>query len=289
MYQLIKRKEINLTPVSAASILETNEYEQQRVLRPARVAMLRRCMQDGTFLTGYIALAKCLYNGGKTVLLNGQHQCNAVLQEGKNIPAIHEMYLCESPEDTALLYRQFDNTPSRSLNDIARPEAAAFGIEWPLQVVGLVISAATILEKAKHLSKNEKLGLLKPYRVAGAFVANILSPDNVLHRSVKHLTRAAVIASMIITWRKNPQDAFYFWTKIRDGEILKKNMPEYKLREYLTHCNLSTPRSYSIKSSGNVVTTHEIMSKCITAWNAYRKKTSTDLKYYMDKPIPRAI
>ena len=289
MFKLVQRKDIVLNPKTATNILKCNNYIDQRRLDQKSVNVLRKAIKEGVFLTGHVALARCNYNGSKVVMVNGQHQCHAVIDEGATVTVAKEDYSCESPEDLALLYRQFDNHKARSITDGAKPEATSLGIEWPMRVVTLVIAAASILDNKTRYNKNERIPLLRLYLREGSFVASILCPDNKLHEASLHIARSSVIAIMMRTWRKNQSEAELFWNQVRDGENLKKHMAVYKLRDWLTRIKVNgNARSRTPVERGGA-SNHEVMAKCITAWNAYRRNLTTDLKYYADKDLPRLI
>ena len=89
---------------------------------------------------------------------------------------------------------------------------------------------------------------------------------------------------MFVTWAKHQHQARTFWTKVRDGGQLKVGAPEYRLREYLLRVVMN-PGARS-----TFVSTREIYAKCVVAWNAFRRKQRTDLKYYPSaKELPTAV
>lgn len=288
MFKKISKELEVLTVKKAEAFLECNTFQDQRKVRPKWVAELSSIIKNGEFLTGEIAIARLNYNGCCHVLVNGQHQSLAVLQCGIPVDIVLEKYSCDDPEDLALLYRQFDNHARRSLANVSKPEASAIGLKWPPRIVSLIITAASILENKTTVSKNEKVKLLYEYKDSGGFVAGIIAPDNSVMDEAKHLIRGAVAAAMIQTWRKNHSDAETFWTQVRDGEELKRSMPSYKLRNYLLGIVMTCSTRTSAHLNGSI-TIHEVMSKSITAWNAFRKSITTDLKYYIDKPTPKVM
>jgi hypothetical protein len=79
-----------------------------------------------------------------------------------------------------------------------------------------------------------------------------------------------------------------FWKQVRDGEGLTRSMPSHKFREYLMTHNYGVGRGTQ-GAPGHVVSFHEMVSKGVTAWNAFRKGKTTDLKYFPGKPIPEAL
>ncbi len=167
--------------------------------------------------------------------------------------------------DLSHLYRQFDNHATRSLGDITKPEADALGLSWPLRVTQVILSAALILDSARYVPKIDKVEYLRKYLKQGDFVAAVL--PKVL-RDYRHMMRNSVVAVMIQSWEKSHERAYEFWFKVRDGENqAKKTMPAYKLRESLRN----VVAGLSKHNARQMASQHEIMAKCITAWNAYRR------------------
>jgi hypothetical protein len=279
--KLIARKFITLDEDKAKQFLAINTYPAQRPKSEKQITNIINAIIEDRFVDGDIALATLMYNGGQTVLVNGQHQSNAVLRCKIPVTVAYKHYQVDSPEDLAFLYRQFDQHKDRSLSDVARPEAHALGINWSSRIVNLLIGAAALKDRKRDQGKQEKVLLLRKYLKAGEALLDIL-----VGVEGKHLRRATVVAAMLMAWEKNQEQTIKFWTDVRNGENLKKTMPAYKLREYLLSVNLSMRGVQNAKRS---VPEREVLVRAIAAWNAFRKGESTALKYFADKPIPRAI
>lgn len=292
MFKFIKREIIKVTVAVAEDFLTKNTYESQRLLRETHVQELVWCLVGGTFTTGSIAISKNIFSRSE-VLVNGQHQCHAVIKSGIPMIALYEQYECQNPVDLSSLYGNFDNFAPRSLANIAKPEANALNLLWSGKIISKMITAAIMIENLKKgvnicnnwMNKNEKVGLLKHYIKEGEFINEMLAGKN--SEKSKHLMRGAVIAAIIMTWRKDNYNAEKFWKAIRDGEHLTSEMPTHKLRDYLMYVSISRGRGSS--TGKQLVSEHEMISKCITAWNAFRKTELTTLRYSPGKPIPKAI
>jgi len=282
MHQLLSRGISTINEKNAVNLLTLNTLPGQRFLRPRHIKYLSECISNGTFLTGDIATVRMDFDHGTEVLINGQHQLTAVILAKKPIEVVLEKYACDSEADLSLLYRQFDNHATRSLGDITKPEAIALGLEWPLRITYLILSAAILINHANDMPKAKKIEYLKQYLKQGSFVVSVLPK---VIAEYQHMFRKAVIAAMILTWEKSHEKSYDFWLKVRDGENLKREMPSYRLRNYLQKIVAGDSRH----TSRSMATPHEILSKCITGWNAFRKEQTTDLKYYPDKPIPKPI
>jgi len=287
MFQLIEKKLREITPDMAEEFLNANIYAGQRPIRKKHLRVLSEAIESGVFLTGNIALAKQGWNGGDHMLANGQHQCEAVIATGKPIVAVVEEYQCKTPQDFAMLYRQFDNNAVRSLAEIAIPEAAALNVQWSKRLISVLLAAISFLEGHIGMHKNERVTYLKKYLKEGNFVQEIIGCAN--PSEIAHMKRSPVIAAMISTYRKCASDAETFWEEVRDGEHLSGASPSFKLRNYLLTTSISFGRGVNANSLNAAAGVKEIYSKCIVAWNAYRTSGRTTLKYFADKEIPKAV
>ncbi len=275
MIKLREKREVSkLTPDLAKQWLQYNTYEIQRPENPIHTQNLISDMRDGLFRFGEVAFA---FLNGDRVMINGQHVCNAVLKSDITVDYVLEEFDVDDGLDLSTLFRKFEIL-TRSLKQMVKVEAHELGIEYPLWLSALIVSAATIdrLSKGRKrtrfnvplftgggMSKDTRVGFLKEYIEEGNFLFGILGQTRG-SLLVKHLTRAAVVYAMIKTYHSNPKDSYLFWCRIRDGENLTKDMPEMKLREYLseTYANSRFP--------GKGASNHKYIVKCNKAWNACR-------------------
>lgn len=283
MYELIEKPSLQtINAKRAKELLELNTMECQRNLKLSHVEMLKRKMSEKLFRVGSIAIAK---NGksNSEIIVNGQHTLTACAEGGFTIQAFFERYKYHTAEDLSLLYQQFDpSSAGRRLGDLVKVEAHALGLHWPERICSLVVSGAVLITGAgSKLAADQKAGLLQQYIREGEFINEIMGGGDSLH-----MQRQGVAASMIRTWQKNKSGANEFWTKVRDGELIRKNDPESHLRTFLlTH----RPSLGNQGTSPNriLVHHHEYMYRCITAWNAYRRGVQLNVfKYLKDYPIP---
>lgn len=277
---LRKIKEID--EYCAAELLEHNTHIGQRPKDDAWVSILIGEILDGNFLTGSIALALLKYDNNRKVMVNGQHQCSAVIKCVEPISVVYEEYECTSPSDLSNLYSRFDNHRARSLGHVLIPEAAALGIDWKRSIVRLVVSAAVLREDGSAdksiVSKNVKRSYLSKYLKEGAFINHILK-DGI---TCAHMMRAPVVRAMMSTWVKNKSKADEFWIAVKDGASLPTGHPALVLRNYLLTTGLTKART--LKSS--IATSREMYVKSIHAWNAFVIGKSTGLKYFDNAPAP---
>jgi hypothetical protein len=256
-------------------------------------------MTNGLFRFGEIGFA--VMNGTKDILINGQHVCSAVVESGITVPCILERFNIKNDIELSEAFRQFEILP-RSLSDMVKVEANALRLTWPLRISSLIVSAAAIevgsqkklgtlaspgsvggrksfTKTSKYMSKDDKVKLLKLYLNEGAFLYSIVRNT----KTDKHLMRSSVALIMIQTWRKDHDDAYRFWTRVRDGENLTRDMPEMRLREFLIETRVVIKQAAYMARH---VKPHEYAYRCASAWNAFRTNRPTRLSYYPDKAIP---
>ena len=294
---LIERRKVELDPELAAHFLTFNTWGTQRPVREGHVQHLANKMNNGLFRYGNVAFA--VRDDGKSFMINGQHVCNATIVSKETYPCELEKYKLNTDMDIAEAFRQFEILP-RSLQDHIRDESMALKLTWPLRISSIIVSAA-IMEAGgqkmlgcsgpsskgtkKYMNKEDKVKLLGSHLKEGAFVADILTINGTKVGSdiAKHLKRAAVIYVMMGTWRKNVMDAGVFWTRVRDGENLRKTMAEMKLREFLLKTNMAVRGS---AFASRKVTPHEYAYRCALAWNSFRTNKNTNLAYHAGNNIP---
>jgi len=284
MYKFITSEIATISPKEATSLLKYNVYPGQRGIKKQHVADLANRMQKGMFTVGSVCLAHYL-NGDNGqpmfVLMDGQHTLNAVIKSDSNINVVIERVSCKDSKDLALLYQQKDGGVSRSLQDYVVAEKNALNINWPTATASLIVAAVAIINNYTHQSKAKKIELLEQYIPDGEFIIDILGDKRSISNA--HLWRAPVISTMILTYRSDQGSAEVFWKKVRSGEMLMNDDPQFVLRNFLVSHN--RVNNVYIKP---VATQHEFMYKCIYSWNAYMKQKKVKIiKYIPSYPLPK--
>lgn len=282
MFKEQSTKIIWVDPVQAKEFLKLNTFEGQRKINPRHVKKLEKEIMDGTFRVAEIATAVEHFNGRNKVLMNGQQTCTAIINTGKKVKALYEVYDTFTPSDVSLLFRKFDNNFVRTLGQKALVEARSLGINWPFKTISLVTTGIRY-----YLGYDSKQDLVvdefKRFTKVGDFMNRLFTE---IEPQPKHLMRGPVAHAMMLTWDKSQSDSAAFWTQVRDGEGLRRSDPAKVLRDFLMSKKVAFGKG---TADYKPVSMHEMTAKCITAWNAFRKNTKTDLKYYSNKPIPKAI
>lgn len=287
---IVEKKKARVTPKKAEELLRLNTYKGQRNKSARHIQELAAKMEDGRFHMGSIAVI----NNGSSFLADGQHQCEAAIMSGKSFDAAFVEYTCEdddSKEDIAEVFAQYNVDRPRSRGDIAWIYGCQIGMEeWPRRCVTLCNTALGMLQcgfnnGAPRMSRDENARLLSTQRSQCQFIYDLLFRECDISNCAKHMNRSPVVAAMMATFKKNKSEAEVFWTAVRDGDMLKKTDPAFKLRDFLM--NNSVGFGAGARSSKETVSAREMFGRCIIAWNAYRSGGTTNLKFFPSKPLPQ--
>jgi hypothetical protein len=225
-------------------------------------------------------------------LINGQHQLEAIKQANTRARVVYKEFVAKKMKDVANVYGNIDNFGQRSLQNLLHVKMATAGYTWPVPVAAVLVSGLIILEgMVGKGEKTRKAALFDKHydavnRLKDLF---IILPDGVRGYSnhCKHIMRAPVTHAMFLTYRKAQKDTEIYWRNVRDGENLRRKDPEFKVRDFLMTSNVSRGRG-ATGSKLRIVDNHEMTSRCLIGWNAFRKGTTTNLAYHPNKPIPAA-
>lgn len=264
----------------AQKFLDWNTYPGQRPARAAKVDYLIDRLKRGLFLHGRFAFVK--WPDGLTQLINGQHQAAMVVRTKTTIDAsiqVFELEKGEGEETVAQLFAQFDTEGGRTATDVIRYYLQAFHLtEISPTAASRIASALAELEYAnpRAASKDDRAALLGKYEKEARFVFSICGTHN---ETAKHLLRVPVAVEIIRTYRISTSDAEVFWLAVRDGDMLKRSDPAFRLREALKEASV-----------GNRWESLAVRALCVNAWNAYcRGEELTLLKSTRDGKLPEPI
>lgn len=285
----LKSSLVKITPRKAEELLKLNTYAGQRNISDNHVKELAAKMEDGRFHCGRVAVVV----NGSTFLADGQHQCTASVVSGKTFPATMLEYIIEdgdTKQDIAEAFAQHNVDRSRSRADIAWIYGAQSGMsDWPRQAVTLCNSALGWIAAGfgssgkSALDKDANARLLAAKKGSCQFILTMTFRGE--GAPIRHLQRMAVAAAMIVTHGVDRCAAEEFWAGVRDGELLRKNDPRSVLRDAL----LRGVVRRSTGSESQSYSQRELYAKCIHGWNAWRQNKSTSLKFYINKPLPKAV
>ena len=265
---------MQLTLQRAEGFIALNTYDGQRKQNNTHIKRLKEEILNGNFIDGYIVVARM---NGKKFLMNGQHQCRSVMETKLPVHVFFSEWSCDDANDLSHLYNHLDQESPRGIGDCTRTKAASLGITWGGRVKSLIVSAAALNENMRCAPRDDRAALIGKYRAEGDFLNDLIVNNS--ERS-KHLLKQTVVLAIILTYQSFPEGAHIFWKRVRDGENLKKDMPEYHLQRFLLGARV-TNHFYKINGERCETTTqNEIYSKCIYAWNCFRRsKKIMALKY----------
>ncbi len=262
-----------------------------RPFRPSLADALRIAFENKKFRT--CEWAECYCKETKqTYRVNGKHS-STVLSElngtfPKDLHVVCEKYICDDLEDVAQLYSTFDTRISaRTTGDINRIYAAVCPEldEVSPRSVNLTITGVTYYlwgdDGTRHPAE-DRARLIVSNTEFAQWLDNLCGHGDAAE--VKHIKRGPVAAAMYATWLKSKKAATEFWEAVRDASAAKNDDPSRKLEKLLRASHVR-----GVSRTAKVLSSKEMYSRCIQAWNAFRKGTPTDLRYYEDKPAPLAV
>jgi hypothetical protein len=285
MFKQIGTKVLPLTPDIAESFSNMTAWRGERPLRESNLRNLTRRLEDGQFHSPKWSVA---WLNGVQYRVDGQHSSRVLASANGHFPAglnaVIDEYTCDDDSDLADLFMQFDNpTSSRSVSDVSNAHAR---IHPELDGVsgnavrdcnaGIAFALSNDGEHAVKLGTEMRAKLVHdniPFTVwASHFVGE------------RSLRRVPVVAAMYKTWSKCHHEADRFWNLVKDESHPDPLNPSRVLAKFIR-----TRTNHSAEKSGGQFTSHAFFVKSIHAWNAWRRKQKTDLKYYPKTALPEAV
>jgi hypothetical protein len=299
-YELVGTpKTEKVTQELAIRFRDMDPVPHDRPLNPKRVDAYRKMLAAGLFRPVQWATVHCNETQA-TYRVNGKHTSN-LFSEYQELPqllhATIEHYHCDDLDDVARLYATFDSrTQVRTTNDINRAFAAVDAdlSEMPTKIVNLCVTAVSYSrngDNARHRTAAERAECLleDDVKVFAAWLHETLGSNN---ESSRHLWRGPVVAAMYDTFKKSRKASGEFWMAVRDGTGSTPKKPDRVLHRFLltktvNHGGMATGGRNA--SRGTMCGAREMYVKCLHAWNAWRRSTTTDLKYHAQAKIPAAV
>jgi len=286
-----------VTPALCHTILSLLPVPGDRAVNHKHVEAMKSDARNGTYTSAVWAQAEVL-SEGKTYRVNGQHGGTAMLEcfqeaaEGTGAPpctmeVIYECWICDTPNDLRTVYAGYDSSiSSRTQDQLLRmfmagdEELAECEHHYLRPLPGALTfladggksrGAPRTAMRAKTVVDNKAFSL---------FVITLASTNRDAY--TQKIRRVPALAAVHETWKKNPEQAMEFWSLVMSEEHADVKNPSRMLATYLRELRLSRV--------GRPTTTlpREVYAKCLCAWNAWRKNTTTALNYYHSKPLPTA-
>lgn len=296
-YELVGTpKTENVTRSLATQFRDMDPVPHDRPLNPKRVEAYRKMLAAGLFRPVQWATVYCGETQA-TYRVNGKHTSNLFAEYEQLPQPIHatiEHYHCDDLDDVARLYATFDSrTQVRTTNDINRAFAAVDPdlSELPSRLVNVCVSAicySTWGDKSASRSAADRAEVLLEDE-SKAFInwaSSVLQSPN---ETTAHLWRSPVVAAMNTCYRKCKRDANEFWLAVRDGTGATPKAPDRILQKFLLSRGVAPNGGTDHRRKKTTVSTREMYVRCIHAWNAWRRDTTTDLKYHAQGRIPAAV
>lgn len=290
MWKLIEKpKVVTATKALAKYFADMEPAPNDRPLRESRMQVLRNVIKEGQFRTGEWASVTCKETG-KEYRVNGKHTSTILNEMNGEFQPIHitlARFEADTLEDVARLYGTFDTKEStRSVGDISRSVAAANTdlATIPTKTINLAVVGLAFEQWGLNMHKQQPLQRCLLMLDSPDVVLFI---DGLFHGDYKHISRGPVVAAIVKTYRKHQGQAEQFWEAVRDGDG-KVGSPERTLEKFLNRCTVNLGGG-SIPKGKKIVGFKECHTKCLHAWNAWRRDTTTDLKYFENAPIPAAV
>jgi hypothetical protein len=224
-------------------------------------------MENGTHRRIEIAVAK-VKETGVDYLMNGQHNCNAILIRGKPFKATISYYVCDTMEDAWRLFATFDVHSNRTEQQFMHARRGIFEDERlhdvPLRVLQCCGTALYALGAGTDpqfnvratFSKTEKADLVDKYADDVVFVAQ--------YKDHRHMIAVGCVAAIIATSRRNRKAAIEFWEKVGTGEMLSLTDPRRKLRDGLLDLR------FLGEIRGGYQRQKAMFALCVSWWNSWR-------------------
>lgn len=297
-YELVGTPETEkVTQALAIKFRDMDPVPHDRPLNPRRVEAYRKMLAAGLFRPVQWATVHC-NETQSTYRVNGKHTSNLFAEYEELPQTIHatiEHYHCDDLDDVARLYATFDSRAQvRNTNDINRAFAAVDSelSELPSKIISLCVTAISYYRwgdtySQKPAAERAECLLDDDNKEFIAWVHSVLrSSDSDVTRL---LWRSPVVAAMYAGYHKSRRAANEFWLAVRDGTGETPKKPDRVLNRFLLSRVVNTGRGSSGRKAGDLCAPREMYVKCLHAWNAWRRDTTTDLKYHAQAKIPAAV
>lgn len=293
-----KPRTMRVTKALATEFANMDPAPRDRPLSERRLMVYQRFLKEGSFRPVTWAKAYCTETNG-TYRVNGKHT-SLMLSGLEEMPEFYvtiDTYKCDTLEDVARLYATFDSgMQARKANDIYMSFASTVPMvkDLPDKIIKVVppaITYALLGQEGYNKSQSaERAEYLMEYPEFVVWLAELvrngpqITGANIrAKQKCSHLLRMAVVGAMFGTWQKSVRACSEFWESVRDESDPTRDTAARVLARYL----ITTGSAGSmVNSAKKTASAREIYTKCIHAWNAYRRGDTTNLNYRPDKPVP---
>lgn len=297
-YELVgSPKTEKVTQSLAVKFRDMDPVPHDRPLNPKRVDAYRKMLAVGLFRPVQWATVHCNETQA-TYRVNGKHTSNLFAEYEELPQTVHatiEHYHCDDLDDVARLYATFDSrTQVRTTNDINRAFAAVDAdlSELPSKIISLSVTAISYyrwgdMYSQKPAAERAECLLDQENKLFIGWAHSVLRSSDT--DATRLLWRSPVVAAMFASYQKSRRDANEFWLAVRDGTGETPKTPDRVLHRFLLSRVVNQGRGHTARKARDLCAPREMYVKCLHAWNAWRKHTTTDLKYHAQSKIPAAV
>lgn len=296
-YELVGTpKTEKVTQALAIKFRDMDPVPHDRPLNPKRVEAYRKMLAVGLFRPVQWATVHC-NETQSTYRVNGKHTSNLFAEYEELPQVIHatiEHYHCDDLDDVARLYATFDSRAQvRTTNDINRAFAAIDPelSELPTKIINLCVTAIAYCKHGDQYAQvpaaERAECLLDAHNKAFVSWVHEVLGNSGNREASRLLWRSSVVAAMHASYQKSRRDANEFWLAVRDGTGATPKTPDRVLNRFLL--GKAVVGSKTTRRASGLVSPREMFVKCLHAWNAWRRDTTTDLKYHAQGKIPAAV
>lgn len=264
----------SISPKEAEAFLAINTFPGQRGYRPLKGKLYAENMDTGTHRRVEIAVVR-VKETNSDYLMNGQHNCHAIIMHGKPYPAVISYYACEAMEDAWRLFTTFDVHATRTERQFMHSRRGLFTDERlhtvPLHVLQSCGTALFAITSSDPKSTGPQFQNNAGTKTIKADLVERFSDDVLFVNQFSecdHLMRIGAVAAIIATLRKNKIAALEFWTRVESGEMLTIGDHRRKLRDALIS------KKYLKHTRGGCQGQVATYTTCIVWWNAWRRGES---------------
>ncbi|MEB3214526.1 MAG: hypothetical protein VKL39_24470 [Leptolyngbyaceae bacterium] len=259
-------------------------FQGERPEKPARLAYLDDKLHSGRFHAPRWATANLR---GRIYRVNGQHSSRVLASANGHFPkhlnVIIDRYTCDTEEDLANLFAEFDpkasaRTDTDVLNAHGRVEPTLADVTPSMMrsiVNGIAYCRSIDTSTAMRDISTEEKGRWLHHHQDYALFRNSLGH----HRPLR---RVGVEGAIFRTFDKNRELAHEFWIAVRDESAPDVNCPTRVLGKFLL-----TAVTDADRGRGQSWDARAFYYKSAHAWNAWRDGVSTQLKYLPNAPWPK--